>query len=131
MYKHRDDGDPPSTPPKRKKWEDKIPRSAKMISVQTALKDMVSYLGLEQDLEGLRVFEVWDEVVGSAIADVAQPLSIKNHQLVVAVSDPSWRHELTYLTLRIIEKINEKLGAVAVSSIRFDLKESIEQGSKK
>lgn len=125
-----DQGDTPA-PKKKKSWEDKIPRSEKAVPIQSALQDMISYLDFKEDLEGLQVFELWDEVVGKTIAEVAQPVSLTNRHLTVAVRTPSWRHELTYLSLAIIEKINTKVGAEVVSSIRFDLKKHIDEGKQK
>jgi len=89
----------------------------------TTLKDVMSALlgggALPFNAEDALIWKLWDEVVGPAIAENAQPLSIKNRQLRVRVSDPIWYQELKFMEYNIREKLNHRLGRRAVEKIEF------------
>lgn len=69
--------------------------------------------------EDRKVFEIWEEAVGSLIAKQARPLWIKKGKLRVIVSDSIWLQELEFAKDKIIKKINSKLGKEAVKKIDF------------
>jgi len=91
----------------------------------TSLKDVISELlksgALPFDADDARIWKIWDEVVGPAIARNAQPFRIKNRQLKVRVSDPIWYQELKFMEENIREKLNDKLGRKAVNKIEFSV----------
>lgn len=91
----------------------------------TSLKDVISELlgsgALPFNADDARIWSVWDDVVGPAIAENAQPLRIKNRQLKVRVSDPIWYQELKFLEGDIREKLNNRLGRKAVDKIEFSV----------
>jgi predicted nucleic acid-binding Zn ribbon protein len=91
----------------------------------TPLKDILSTLFNSTDLpfnpDDGRIWKIWEDAVGSGIANHAQPAWIKNHCLRVVVSDPIWLQELKYVEDQIKEKVNGKLGRKAVEKIEFRL----------
>ncbi len=91
----------------------------------TPLKDIIATVlrdpTLPFNLDDARIFKVWDEVVGGAIARNAQPSWIKKGRLRVRVSDPIWLQELEFAGETIKQKLNEKLGRSAVEKIEFRL----------
>ena len=68
-----------------------------------------------------QIWDIWQEVVGQAIASHAHPAWIKNAHLRVTVSDPIWIQELQFLGKDIKTKLNQKLGRDAVDTIEFKL----------
>lgn len=68
-----------------------------------------------------RIWEVWDDVVGPAIARNARPSWIKDGRLRVRVSGPIWLQELEFAAGTIRERLNEALGRPAVTRIDFRL----------
>ena len=68
-----------------------------------------------------RIWEVWDESVGAAIADHARPAYVKKGLLRVEVTDPIWLQELEFAGENIRQKLNENMGREAVSKIEFRL----------
>lgn len=64
------------------------------------------------------VFSHWDEVVGSAIASVTEPLSLDRGVLVVAVPDGGWASQLTWMEADLVTRLNDRLGAGTVT--RFE-----------
>ena len=91
----------------------------------TSLKDIISNLFNGSDIpfnpDDARIWEVWDEVVGPAIAQNARPSRIRSRRLWVNVSDPIWLQELKFVEDTIKEKLNGKLGRRAVEKIEFRL----------
>ncbi|NLD35973.1 MAG: DUF721 domain-containing protein [Desulfatiglans sp.] len=65
------------------------------------------------------IWEVWDEVVGPAIAEHASPVKIKKNKLIVHVPESVWLQELEYVSETIKEKLNQRLGRKAVDKIIF------------
>ena len=70
-------------------------------------------------LEGAALWSHWNDVVGPAIADKAQPLSFRGGVLWVAVQTAAWMQELQYLTETIMDGLNRACGQSLVSDIRF------------
>ncbi len=91
----------------------------------TSLKDIISNLlessAIPFNPDDVHIWEVWEEAVGTAIANHAQPSWIREGRLRVNVSDPIWLQELEFAGEKIIEKLNEKLGRRAVEKVEFRL----------
>jgi hypothetical protein len=71
------------------------------------------------DLEDIKLWKLWDGIVGAEIASHARPSSIKKGILVVKVSDSVWLQELEFRAHEIIERINSALQREAIKKIRF------------
>jgi predicted nucleic acid-binding Zn ribbon protein len=77
-------------------------------------------LGLEQRLQQSQVFVLWPEIVGADIAKHAQPVSLRNGLLVVAVDHPVWLQELSrYHKSLLLQNIKERVGKTTVRDIVF------------
>jgi predicted nucleic acid-binding Zn ribbon protein len=77
-------------------------------------------LGLEQRLQQSQVFQLWPHIVGADIARHAQPVSLRNSILVVAVDHPVWLQELSrYHKALIVQKVQERVGKKTVRDIVF------------
>jgi len=66
-----------------------------------------------------RVWEVWEEAVGEALARKACPTKIQNGKLFVTVSSSVLMQELQFAKATLRERINKKLGASVVRDIMF------------
>jgi predicted nucleic acid-binding Zn ribbon protein len=81
---------------------------------------VMKQLGLEQRLQQSQVFYLWPNIVGSDIARHAQPVSLRNGLLVVAVDHPVWLQELSrYHKPLILQKVQERIGKKAVRDVCF------------
>jgi len=94
---------------------------SKSVSSTSKLVPLVmKQLGLEQRLQQSQVFYLWASIVGSDIARHAQPVSLRNGLLVVAVDHPVWLQELSrYHKPLILQKVQERVGKKAVRDICF------------
>jgi len=67
-----------------------------------------------------RVFQIWNSVVGPAIARHAQPNALRRGKLFVYVDSSAWLAQLDrYLKPSIIKKLNGKLDKKVVTNIIF------------
>ncbi len=91
----------------------------------TALGEILRSFFSDPDLpfnpDDHRIWQVWDGIVGQAIARNARPSWIRNGRLRVRVSGPIWLQELEFAAETIRDRLNEALGRPAVKRIEFRL----------
>jgi hypothetical protein len=68
-----------------------------------------------------RVWQLWDDVVGAAIAANARPAAFKGDLLLVHVTSSTWIHQLQFLKADIISKLNAALGKPMITEIKFKI----------
>jgi hypothetical protein len=83
------------------------------------LAAIVPRLTRSQRWHEYRVWEVWEDVVGGALARKARPAKIQNGKLFVIVSNSALMQELQFAKATLRERLNEGLGAAAVRDIMF------------
>jgi predicted nucleic acid-binding Zn ribbon protein len=65
-----------------------------------------------------RVQEVWDGVVGPAVAPAARPTAERSGVLTVTCSEAVWAQELELMSGELLPRLNAALGAEAIRSLR-------------
>ncbi len=60
----------------------------------------------------------WVDVVGPAVAAEAQPVSERGGVVTVACRSAVWAQELELLAPDVVARLNERLGAARVTSLR-------------
>jgi predicted nucleic acid-binding Zn ribbon protein len=68
------------------------------------------------------VFRHWEAAVGSAIAEHAQPLSLRESVLVVGVDQPAWATQLRFLTPEILSRLEEAAGRPVAERIEVRIR---------
>lgn len=69
----------------------------------------------------LRIWRVWDRVVGADIARNARPAAFKGSILLVHVTSSTWLHHLQYLKKDLVVQLNNDLGQAIVGDIKFKI----------
>ena len=92
-----------------------------MVPLKDILKGLLAGSNLKFNPADAEIWEIWDEVVGPAIAEHAQPSNITKKQLKVHVAEPIWLQELEFVAETIKDKLNKKLGRNAVEKVIFRL----------
>lgn len=82
---------------------------------------VLSHMPNGKRLHEYRVWEIWESVVGSAVARRAQPQRVQDGKLFVTVSHSAWMQELQFAKLVIKEKLTQQLGAGVITDIFFML----------
>lgn len=97
-----------------------LPGAKSTNSTNNLVPLVMKRLGLEQRLQQSQAFHLWPNIVGSDIARHAQPVSLRNGALIVAVDHPVWLQELSrYHKPLILQKVQERVGKKAVRDIVF------------
>ena len=71
-------------------------------------------------LSGL--FGRWADIVGPQLAAHARPLSLSSGELVVAVTEPAWATQLTFLEAELLGRFREALGEGVVERVEVRLR---------
>ncbi len=89
-------------------------------ALQQLVPGVVKRLGLEQRLHQSQIFHQWAAIVGADVVRHAQPVSLKNGLLVIAVDHPVWLQELArYHKPLLLQKIRDRVGKTAIRDIVF------------
>jgi hypothetical protein len=94
-------------------------RKPRPVSVDKLLEKFFKDLGQEQKYRELKVFDVWDRVMGEEIKSNAVPVSINQGRLTVAVRNSVWLTELGFTRQKIKNRLNRDLGRGTVKDISF------------
>jgi predicted nucleic acid-binding Zn ribbon protein len=96
-------------------------KTKESVPIGSVLKNILKNLRHDSDEDLTQVWQLWDEVVGIAIAENAQPAAFKGKLLLVNVISSTWIHQLQFLKKDIIEKLNIALGQDLIKDIKFKI----------
>jgi predicted nucleic acid-binding Zn ribbon protein len=94
-------------------------RQGELTHIREVVEAIFASPGCPVNLDDMKLWRLWDGLVGKEIASHAQPSSIKGGTLVVKVSDSVWLQELEFKAHEIRERINHALRREAITKIRF------------
>lgn len=75
--------------------------------------------GLETPLNEYRLIQSWSEVLGPTIASYTKDIFIRNQILHVQLTSSVLRQELLMCRKRLIQNLNEHVGAQVITDIIF------------
>jgi predicted nucleic acid-binding Zn ribbon protein len=101
------------------KWPSRGNRRREVTHIREVVEAILTAPGSPVDFADMKLWKLWDGLVGPEIASHARPSSIKRGTLVVKVSDSVWLQELEFKAYEIRERINGALQREAVRKIRF------------
>ena len=76
--------------------------------------------GLETPLLQKRLIDSWEDVMGPAIAKYTLNKFISNQTLVVHLSSPALRADLSMRRKQIVMLLNQAVGRIVIADIRFN-----------
>jgi len=94
-------------------------RKAKFVHIGSVIGDVLKKYRHQTDAELVRVWQVWDGIVGNVIAQNAKPAAFKGRILLVHVTSSSWIHQLQFLKKEMIAKLNDALGKTLIDDLKF------------
>ncbi|MGE9266582.1 MAG: DUF721 domain-containing protein [Verrucomicrobiales bacterium] len=83
------------------------------------LEEIMQKVGLQGGVTEEEVIRAWKELAGEAVARQALPVSLRKGCLSLKVLQPMMRFHLEQLKRPLLRRLQEKLGADQVKSIRF------------
>ena len=96
-------------------------QKAKFEHIGSIISDVLKTYRRESDAELVKVWQVWDEIVGDVIAANARPAAFKGKILLVHVSSSTWIHELQFLKKEMIAKLNDTFGKASIDDLKFKI----------
>jgi predicted nucleic acid-binding Zn ribbon protein len=86
------------------------------------LRDALAIVGRELGVPSPHLVETlvarWVDIVGPAIAAHAHVRSVRNGECTIVVDGPVWATQLRYGSSDLIERVNERCGGGAVTSVK-------------
>ncbi|MDE1193547.1 MAG: DUF721 domain-containing protein [Arachidicoccus sp.] len=86
-------------------------------SIAEAMKDFLNKSRAKNGLKSALLKDVWEEIMGKVIARYTDKIQIINQKLFITTSNGPLKNELLYQRTKIIELINEKMGANTVTEV--------------
>ena len=74
--------------------------------------------GLETPLQQKRLIDAWETVAGPMVARYTNEKFIKNQTLLVKITNPALRHDLTMMRTQLVRRLNEQVGALVITDIK-------------
>ncbi len=94
---------------------------AEFVHIGSIIDDVLKTYRRESDGELMRVWHVWDSIVGDVISKNAKPAAFKGRILLVHVTSSTWVHQLQFLKAEMIAKLNEALGKSLIDDLKFKI----------
>ena len=90
-----------------------------MEQLKKVLKKAINESGFKKAIDQEDAVSVWEEVVGRNISKVTKATGVDKGTLFIKTESATWKQELHMQKKEIINKINKKIGSIAIKEIRF------------
>lgn len=87
------------------------------LSFGDAIKDFLNRSKLKPGVKALQLTDSWEDIMGKTIAKYTHKLEIVNKTLFIHTHVAPLRQELTYQREKIIERVNEAMGAGTIREV--------------
>ena len=87
--------------------------------ISDVVGDMCHILGMTEAYNQYKTLQIWNSVVGEAIASATSIERFSNGELFIRVKNPAWRMELNFRKQDILQKLNAALSSQMVKEIIF------------
>jgi hypothetical protein len=94
-------------------------RNARPDLLAGVLPTVLQRVDPDRQLQAYAVWKFWDEEVGAAIAQRAQPARFRNGILFVTVASHAWMQELQFMKETIREHLNARLPEPLIRDVFF------------
>ena len=90
-----------------------------MEQLKKVLKKTINESGFKKAIDQEDAVSIWGEIVGKNISKVTKATGVDKGTLIIKTESATWRQELHMQKKEIINKINKKIGSIAIKEIRF------------
>ncbi len=88
-------------------------------SIGDIIKQTLKNRNLESKVFEEKILKLWPEILGAEIASYTDQLFLKNKTLYVKITSSALRNELYMCRSRLVNTINQHLGASVIETIIF------------
>ena len=86
-------------------------------SMGDALKQFLKQSRLKGSVQALQIEDVWEQIMGKAIARYTDKISIHGTTLYITSTVAPLKQELLYQEEKIIQRVNEALGEKVIKEV--------------
>jgi len=94
-------------------------KKSEFVHIGSILEKVLKMYRRESDTGLTEIWNLWNSIVDSNIADNARPAAIKGRLLLVHVASSAWIHQLQFLKDDIVTRMNMALGKEVIEDIKF------------
>ncbi len=94
-------------------------RNNEFLSMQEAMKEMLSENNLQKGIDQFAINDAWLEVMGQGVMSYTISTKLSNGVLIVKLSSSALREELSYGKDKIIKLMNENLKKIVINKIKL------------
>lgn len=87
-------------------------------SLGEAIARLIDDAGMRERVDEAAIRTEWEELAGAVVARHTTAIELRRGTLTIRVDSAPLRQELTFLRGTIAERVNERLGRVAVTEVR-------------
>jgi hypothetical protein len=98
---------------------EKRPRMKRPMPISDLLEAAFSGKPVQKRLRDIKVWQAWEEAVGTQIASKASPASMRDGVLTLRVKGSAWMQQLSLMKHDIISHLNSAVGEQIVSDLVF------------
>ena len=91
----------------------------KVQPISTVLQQFLRVQGLETPLLQHRLIAAWPEVAGPAISRYTGELFIKNQTLIVKITNPALRADISMMRTQLKDRLNAAVGTQVITEIKI------------
>jgi predicted nucleic acid-binding Zn ribbon protein len=91
----------------------------KCAHISGILSDLLNEHRRQSGREMIRICELWEDIVGAAIANNAQPVGYQKRLILINVTSSVWIQQLQFIKGDILSRMREAAGDVLVDDIKF------------
>ena len=84
-----------------------------------SINSLLNQLGVENKVKSYQIIELWPDIVGEKISEIAKAERVFEKILYVKVKGTTWRTELLFQKMEILRKIDNTIGKNIIKDIRF------------
>lgn len=90
-----------------------------MKPLKGVFESMIEHYKMKEHFKVEQIKSLWEETVGTYIANYTEKLVIKKQVLYVTLKSPELRNELQYAKTKLIQSLNYKIGEEYIKDIKF------------
>jgi predicted nucleic acid-binding Zn ribbon protein len=91
--------------------------------IGSVLKYYVAKSEIGKKLKRYRIFNHWPEIVGREISNKTNPEKLIRGILYISVASSTWANEMSMMSRKLVEKINNYIGEDIVKELRFKIQQ--------
>ena len=89
------------------------------LSLKDAIEKLLNTYKLKSKVQEVQLIDAWESIVGKMIERHTRDIYIKHKKLYVKLDSAVIRQELMYARTKVLEKVNQELGARVIDEIIF------------